>query len=419
MGRSVCGPVRRGEAAGLPPAGTATARGEPLRGSTTPVSGGDRLGGIMALLHEAMLDDSRWPAATALIDEEIGARGSLLVCADDTANGDIRIFIAKTFFGGESRSAWQREYFRNYYADDEHLPRLRALPDGSIVPVADLFSEEELKTSRMYNECLARFGGQKGLNVRLDGPQGSRITWGISDPAEGDAWSFSQVDTIRRVLPHLRQYVRVRTALIDARVLGASVADLLDRTRLGVLHLDREGRIAEANDRAADLLRRHDGLLDQRGVLEAVVREDNTRLQNLLARALPDLLQPGASGSMMVRRPSLLPRLVVHVKPVTNRELDYQSRQVAVLVLVVDPASHVRAEPGLVRSMLGLTPTESEIVSRLAEGQTLRQIAATTGREYNTVRTHLKHVFVKLGVSRQLEVVQLLRALSDVPVSED
>ena len=69
--------------------------------------------------------------------------------------------------------------------------------------------------------------------------------------------------------------------------------------------------------------------------------------------------------------------------------------------------------------MLGLTPTESEIVSLLAEGRTLRQIAATTGREYGTVRTHLKHVFVKLGVSRQFEVTRLVLALADLPVSRD
>ena len=64
---------------------------------------------------------------------------------------------------------------------------MRTLPDGKIVRVAELFSEQELKTSRMYNEALVRFEGQKGLIVRLDGPLGTRIVSGIADPVDANA----------------------------------------------------------------------------------------------------------------------------------------------------------------------------------------------------------------------------------------
>ena len=53
----------------------------------------------------------------------------------------------------------------------------------------------------------------------------------------------------------------------------------------------------------------------------------------------------------------------------------------------------------------------------LAEGRTLRQIAAATGRGYSTVRTHLKHMFAKLGVSRQFEVAQAVLSLSSLPTA--
>ena len=47
--------------------------------------------------------------------------------------------------------------------------------------------------------------------------------------------------------------------------------------------------------------------------------------------------------------------------------------------------------------------------------QTLREIATATGCGYSTVRTHLKHIFAKLGVSRQFEVAQTVLALSSLP----
>jgi len=67
--------------------------------------------------------------------------------------------------------------------------------------------------------------------VRLDGPDGSRIVWTIADPVGGDGWSSAQVETIEKFLPHLRQFVRVRAALIDARALGSTMVDLLDNVR--------------------------------------------------------------------------------------------------------------------------------------------------------------------------------------------
>ena len=173
---------------------------------------------IVDSLNDAMLDDARWPETSALIDEAVGAKGSILTFGEDLPKGNGAIYFSRSYYRGVDRSAWQREYFRDYYGDDEHLQRLRVLPDSKIVPVADLFSEEELKTSRMYNDALARFDGRKGLNVRLDGPRNSRIVWGIADPVDGESWSRSQIETIGRVLPHLRQYVRVRSAIVMPRL---------------------------------------------------------------------------------------------------------------------------------------------------------------------------------------------------------
>ena len=285
--------------------------------------------------------------------------------------------------------------------------------------IAELFSDEERKTSITFNEGLPRFAMQNGLNVRLDGPGGSRIVWGTADPVDSAGWVSSRVEMVARLLPHLRQYVRVRSALAEARALGASAAALLDNTRAGVVQLDRRGRIVAANDSAGELLRLNDGLSDESGVLCAGGAEDDARLQGLLARALPRGGGAGASGSMLVRRPSSRPRFVLHVKPVAGGEEDFRSRRVAALVLIVDPVRRLRLDTARVAALLGLSPTEAAVAVSLAEGRTMREIAAATGREYATVRTHLKRVFAKLGVSRQYEAAQVVVALSQVAGSRD
>ena len=105
-----------------------------------------------------------------------------------------------------------------------------------------------------------------------------------------------------------------------AGALGASLADLLAATGLGIIQLDRRGRIAAANDRALALLRTGDGLVDQDGVLGADVPADDAVLQGLLTRALPPFGGQGAGGSMTVRRAADPQPLVVHLMPIGRPE---------------------------------------------------------------------------------------------------
>ena len=98
------------------------------------------------------------------------------------------------------------------------------------------------------------------------------------------------------------------------------LGELLDITRVGVIQLDRLGRIVEANDSAQELLRLNDGLFSEAGALCAALPDDNARLEDLLARALPLPRGQGASGSMTVGRPTLRPGLALHVNSVASRE---------------------------------------------------------------------------------------------------
>ena len=193
------------------------------------------------------------------------------------------------------------------------------------------------------------------------------------------------------------------------------LAALLGSTRSGVIQLDRRGRIVAANDPARDLLRRGDGLSDQGGSLHARAPAEDAALQVLLARALPRCSGQGAGGSMLVRRGLGPPPLVLHVSPVGEGDAETDTGPVAVLVLVVDPASRARIDPALVAATLGLTPMESRVAVWLAEGKTVRDIARASGRTENTIRWHMKNIFAKQGIGRQFELVQLVRSLAGLP----
>ncbi len=375
----------------------------------------DSLQRILASLHEAVLDDSHWPATSGLIDEACGTKSNFLVSGEGTSQKDGAVFFARACLRGRHYQELEQLYFEVYFPLDERIGRMTQLPDSRLVHVSSLYTDEELKISRVYNEALPLYSARDSLNVRLDGPAGSHIVWVIGDPVEGHGWSSSRVETIERLLPHLRQYMRVRQALVDAGALGSSLATLLENKKTGVIQLDRRGRIVEANDHARHLLRSGDGLVDRSGLLHASSSTDDQKLQKLLAGALPPFGRQGASGSLVVRRSLLSPALVVHISPVGENQTDSRSQRVAALVLVMDPLNRATVDPALVAATLGLTPAESHVAVLLAQGKTIRDIAFEAGRSTGTIQWHIKQIFNKHGLSRQVELVQLVWMVADFP----
>ena len=58
----------------------------------------------------------------------------------------------------------------------------------------------------------------------------------------------------------------------------------------------------------------------------------------------------------------------------------------------------------------GLTETERRVAALVAQGHTNREVAAAMFVTENTVQTHLRHIFQKLGVRSRTELTVLLLA---------
>ena len=370
----------------------------------------DRFERILAHLYRAALADVEWESVAAMINDAIRTNGHSMTYADVGPRGEPRIHLARFFVGSQRRQDFERTYFCDYFSQDEAIPRLQGLRDGELVFKSDLYTDQEKETSVAYNEFRCVNRTQDGLFMGIDGFDGHGIVLSFGNSTEHTGWGHDQIRTIRRLAPHLRQFARVRSAMADARALGASLGELLDSRRLGIVQLDRRGRIREANDRARGVLLERDGLSDRGGVLGAVHREEHAELQRLLARALPLTGVQGSGGSMKITRREAPGPLVLEVHPVRETGADRHARQLGALVLLVDPAARPRVDPDLAAAVLGLTPAESRVAVAVASGQTVAGIAHANECAESTVRTHLKRVYRKQGIRRQTELV--LRVLS-------
>ncbi|MDE3261271.1 MAG: helix-turn-helix transcriptional regulator [Acidobacteriota bacterium] len=368
---------------------------------------------ILAALYESMLDDSRWPATSALIDEACGLVGNTILLGEGP-KPDIRVRFLGLYYRGQRRPDLEREYLEDYHPIDERVPRVRQLPGGRLVHNDDLFTAEELKTSPAYNEALLKAHSQNSLTVRMVLEDGSHMAWNLADPVAPGDWESSRVAMVKRLVPHVHQFVRVRQALVRAGAGDTTVTALLDNSRVGVVHLDQRGRMLAANDRARGILQAGDGLVEKDGALGASAPEDQLRLDRLLASALPAGGDPAIGGSMRFHRQRALLPLVVHVKPVPVPQPSYAARYVAALALIYEPGITQRIEPALVAATLGLTPGESRVAVWLAEGKSVDEMARATGHTKGAIYWHLKQIYQKLQISRQADLVRLVLSVAEL-----
>ena len=194
----------------------------------------DNFDRIVSALHEAALDDTLWPSASALIDETVGMEGSHLVIFGGHSRADAEFVFGDMYSHGEFNELG-RDYAQNFFSHDERIPNLLNLPDSRVVHVPEVYPDQTLKISPTYNDLLRRSKARNGLIMRMDGPDGLHIVWGFTDPLDPNGWGSDPLTLTTHLLPHIRQFVRVRQALARAEALHTSLTQLLDNALIGVL----------------------------------------------------------------------------------------------------------------------------------------------------------------------------------------
>lgn len=86
-------------------------------------------------------------------------------------------------------------------------------------------------------------------------------------------------------------------------------------------------------------------------------------------------------------------------------------------MFITDAETGVPLSRPALRELYGLSRCEAETAAVLAEGKSVAEAAESMEVSMNTVRAHLKRLFVKTGTSRQSELMLLLsHGLASLPL---
>jgi DNA-binding CsgD family transcriptional regulator len=101
---------------------------------------------------------------------------------------------------------------------------------------------------------------------------------------------------------------------------------------------------------------------------------------------------------------------VLHLIPVRGAGRDVFAGSLTLVVLTA-MSPHALPSADLLHALFDLTPAEARLARGLATGQTLSELAHSSAVSRETLRTHLKAVLAKTGMSRQTDLARLLSRL--------
>ncbi|MBP9034470.1 MAG: helix-turn-helix transcriptional regulator [Pseudomonadales bacterium] len=275
----------------------------------------------------------------------------------------------------------------------------------------ELCDEQTRGTHPYWTEWFAQMEYSDVCAARI--PLGQHYSCHIGFVRDNATERFGQreVAFLDLLLPHLEQALLIHNRLGRLIILADLAQEHLAQTGAGCVILNGDGRINFRNRIAQDLLRDSNALEEKDGTIRITDPQIHLRFSRLLQDCiLVSRLSTVMSGGMVaVPRPGALPLSVVvlpyHAVSHTETAIGQGN---SAMVLLYDPGRSRMEPPGILRELYRLSDAEARLSWRLANGETLEEIATAEGSSRETVRSQLKRIFAKTGTSRQAELVRLI-----------
>ena len=353
-------------------------------------------------IYAAVADAGRWREALTAIEDFTGSTGAVIDLVPRSSAS-----IPQTMSGSFSRDDCAH-YATTYQSICRRIAFVRANPDIRTHVDSLILSEAEMDRDPVYDWL-----GKHGLRYFVAGPCGTtqqHFAYFSLQRSRGQGHAQdSDVALFDLIRPHLVQAIALADSLNTLAAHRRFSDAMLDALPQAVFGLDAAGVLLFVNASGERMLARGDCLRSTVGRLITPVAAQQPRLDALIA----DVLDGGSGGTLSVQRTGGGPPCAVRVSPIHGDDIERHGHPAA-LVIATDPVGAVTVDEAALQALHGLTPAEARAAVTLLDGHSIHSAAQRLGIAAETMRSHLKSIFRKMGVSRQQDLVRRLIELEQV-----
>jgi DNA-binding CsgD family transcriptional regulator len=230
--------------------------------------------------------------------------------------------------------------------------------------------------------------------------------------ADQQPFSAKEKELVELITPHIRRAMRMREQRAQGSYMQRFFEEAMAKLSIACVLLDGHGRVCSMNNSAQQLLAsseflglRGDALRCSGGVdgkplakaIELALAAHRNRCRSQRGIGLQLETSPGNGV------------LDVVVKPlISDRLLESRDKPAAVVYINDCRRPGIELDPAVLVGMYGFTNCESQLAALLARGTNLSDAAGILGVSINTVKTHLRGIYEKMGTNKQAQVVARL-----------
>ena len=301
--------------------------------------------------------------------------------------------------------------------------------DGNVILGTDLVPYGSLLKSQWYQDCLRVGDIAHLLSSVVFGMPPSQTIAPVGDMptalsfyrAEADA-EYAEEDRKRLalLLPHFSRAFGVMTRLRFADFQVASSLSAFDRLPTALLLMSGVGDVLFANRAALALLAGTDSLNLERATSRQGLGKLTARLPSVnrqIARALSTAkrIDDATHFSTAIKVPGRLPGhefllQISRLWPAPSFGAEGQLPEV--IAFLTDTNRPLTVAPESLCSLYGLTLAEAKVAVAATAPGSVAELAEALSLGSNTVKTQLKQVYAKTGVSGRAELMRLLMGLA-------
>jgi len=288
--------------------------------------------------------------------------------------------------------------------------KLLSIEQFGFVDEAEHFSEADYNAIPIFTDMMQPLGYGFGMSTFISTPSGDKIIVAVEKKKATGPVEKSAIAYLGQLRPHLARAAMMSSRLEFERINAA--VEALQLTGLPSAVLTFDGRVMLANK----LL---EGFAPQIGIVARDrLRFAHVPANDVLANAISQL-QSGALHLKSASRSFPLPRyedappVIVHLVPVLGDARDVFAR--AAFFLVVTPVDRTRVPTAeTIGGLFDLSPAEARVARSLAAGNDVGGTASTLSLSAETVRSHVKAILAKSGMSRQTDFVAAVASIRPI-----
>lgn len=369
------------------------------------------LSSLIGLIYDAAINPGAWPRALEAVRTEMNfdnaafsiqslPLGDMLM--NETVNIPQRYLEVMADYGAEVLDQWGG------------LPALMRLPLDQ-PSVLSRINPDAVRFDLTKNRYALEWARPQGLIdvlaiplARDDKAVGS-VAFGRHERA--GPISAREFEIARLLVPHLQRAATINRLLDLTALARSTFAAAIDTLSAPVLLVTAELRLIHANPAAREMLTTADLIRLRGGVVSTAV----SGVTRALAVAVT---QAGIDESAIGRRGLGIPiarhdghKAALHVLPLRRGRMAADSEAAAAVFVAQTDAPFV-APTEVVSALFGFTPAEGRIFGQIVAGRSVDEAAAALDIEIATVKSHLKRIFSKTGVRRQIDLLRIAVSLA-------